>query len=863
MAVSLLKFSFKTNLVKSLLFEVISKISTYHYTFGKKEIWPTVYSVTNPTQIVSSETNPPEVADTFPYELESRGNIIYTKAIDANDVCAIVERRNWTAGIIYDMYDDYNTDYLADSGAASPDTAEFYVLNDEYNVYKCLYNNQGAASTSRPNGTSREPQSYEDGYVWKYMYTIPLYMRNKFMTSSIMPVVTALTNQFYSNGTIVNYSIQNKGNKLVRTNTYGLTEIIVINGGSGYVGGENDDSDFYFDPPNKLAEITSTISAGAVTTLTITEQGNGYSNQLAYAPKIYIDNPPAGGTRAEATAIITNGKLTGYTLTNPGAGYTSAPAVTVDTPPGGITEGDPAVPQFEAIVDGSGTVERIIIFDKGAGYTENALPTLKVKQSSTGVGLQLKEKYELDTYTIIKINGDGINPANPYSIKSIDVLQGGAFNAKPSGNLITFPQPQISGGTLPSVKLNWSYNSTTQKWFLSSVDVVEEGTGYSSPVYWDDESKPNNATSQFLKVGGCVLDLNIEEQRNDAILRPIINVSGEMDAIKVINEGLGYTYASAIVESKITTYVSGQRTQQALSSTIRAGYSNAIVQLDFGIGDIESKQSDVELSAVDGAINACRVLNSGTGGYNPNTKLTVVGDGTDCELVPVIRNGLIVGVNVKNPGKNYRYANVVIDGQGGTGASIKAIIAPKGGHGKDAIEELYANTIIFTSRLINEKLYNEVTLTAPYRQISIIKNFKKYGVDESYKNVTGSTCFLIRGNINALNTASFNVIDLESDPQIDQYMYLGSEANKYLVVEAAESNGSYLILLQPMNTSSTINPGDSVYILDGGAQKLFSVSSSTYPSINKYSGEMIFLQNKIKFVESAEQAVVLSTLIKF
>lgn len=110
MAVSLLKFSFKTNLVKSLLFEIISKISTYHYTFGKKEIWPTVYSVTNPTQVVSSETNPPEVSDTFPYELESRGNIIYTKAIDANDACAIVERRDWRAGIIYDMYDDYSTD---------------------------------------------------------------------------------------------------------------------------------------------------------------------------------------------------------------------------------------------------------------------------------------------------------------------------------------------------------------------------------------------------------------------------------------------------------------------------------------------------------------------------------------------------------------------------------------------------------------------------------------------------------------------------------------------------------------------------------------------------------------------------------
>ena len=50
-----------------------------------------------------------------------------------------------------------------------------------------------------------------DGYMWKYLYSIPIALRNKFLTDQYMPVVNALRGQFYSGGQLVNTVIQNAG----------------------------------------------------------------------------------------------------------------------------------------------------------------------------------------------------------------------------------------------------------------------------------------------------------------------------------------------------------------------------------------------------------------------------------------------------------------------------------------------------------------------------------------------------------------------------------------------------------------------------------------------------------------------------
>lgn len=103
------------------------------------------------------------------------------KKITTGDVSHVVPRHDWTSGRVYAQYRDTDTNLFS---------RDFYVMTDENNVYKCLYNNKGAASTVKPSDFSTLPFTLADGYTWKYMYTITLGDADKFLTTSHMPVKT-------------------------------------------------------------------------------------------------------------------------------------------------------------------------------------------------------------------------------------------------------------------------------------------------------------------------------------------------------------------------------------------------------------------------------------------------------------------------------------------------------------------------------------------------------------------------------------------------------------------------------------------------------------------------------------------------
>jgi phage tail sheath protein FI len=82
---------------------------------------------------------------------------------------------------------------------------------------------------------------------------------------------------------------------------------------------------------------TNTRRANAVTAISVTAQGTGYTS----APAVALTG--GGGTGATAVATVEGGKVTKITVTNPGTGYTSAPAVALT---GGAGNGATATASF-------------------------------------------------------------------------------------------------------------------------------------------------------------------------------------------------------------------------------------------------------------------------------------------------------------------------------------------------------------------------------------------------------------------------------------------------------------------------------------------------------------------------------------
>lgn len=71
---------------------------------------------------------------------------------------------------------------------------------------------------------------------------------------------------------------------------------------------------------------TATIGAGAVTAISVGNQGYGYGS----APSVAITG--GGGSGATATANLTSGKVTSITVNTGGTGYTTVPTITLTAP---------------------------------------------------------------------------------------------------------------------------------------------------------------------------------------------------------------------------------------------------------------------------------------------------------------------------------------------------------------------------------------------------------------------------------------------------------------------------------------------------------------------------------------------------
>lgn len=197
-----------------------------------------------------------------PTPVNSTANVEYTpwrdmyaaKRITTADVTHAVPRHDWTSGEVYTYYDDADTNLI--------ESDSFYVITEDYNVYKCLWNAGGAASTTKPTGVSSSPFTSADGYIWKYMYTVTTAKALKFLTNDYIPV-----QQLDSDDGTDQWDVQ------AAAVDGGVHVVKVTSGGSAY--GSAPAVTITGDGTGATAN--STITAGAVTAVTITAAGTGYT----------------------------------------------------------------------------------------------------------------------------------------------------------------------------------------------------------------------------------------------------------------------------------------------------------------------------------------------------------------------------------------------------------------------------------------------------------------------------------------------------------------------------------------------------------------------------------------------------------
>lgn len=304
---------------------------------------------------------PPAIGDTYDEEMAIRNNIIYAKRINASDVCYVVERIDWVSGAVYDRFDaNYSQTNLAASGASRVRDAKFYVLTPEKHVYKCIHNNYGLPSTVQPTGTdSSDVLETSDGYIWKYMYSIPISLQSRFLTTTHMPVLTSLQTRYY--------------------NSLGIDSVSIGDGGSGYQGGLVTTAAIDGDGSGAILKVIVNPTEGSIEKVKVLHGGSGYTHATCRViDAAQTGRGKYGSNYAQLVPFIKDGAIDHVSVVDPGIGYSADVQTTI------IVNGDGKEASLIPIVD-DGRIIDVIVNDPGYGYTETNL----VIESITGTGAEL------------------------------------------------------------------------------------------------------------------------------------------------------------------------------------------------------------------------------------------------------------------------------------------------------------------------------------------------------------------------------------------------------------------------------------------------------------------------------------------
>ena len=211
-----------------------------------------------------TDSAPPTPIDNVVDEMMYFRDMIAAKKITSGDVSYVNPRHDWTTGIVYDYYrGDYGATVnsavvttIAGGTDMFATTTKMYVRTSVGNVYKCMWNNSGAASTTEPTGTATTEFTTADSYIWKYMYTQTATETADFLTTDFMAVTT--------DSTVAAAAVDGA------VNLYHIA-----NGGAGYTNGTYTGQTLRGDGSN--ATFTLIVSGGAVSSVASTVAGTDYT----------------------------------------------------------------------------------------------------------------------------------------------------------------------------------------------------------------------------------------------------------------------------------------------------------------------------------------------------------------------------------------------------------------------------------------------------------------------------------------------------------------------------------------------------------------------------------------------------------
>lgn len=287
--------------------------------------------------------------------------------------------------------------------------------------------------------------------------------------------------------------------------------------------------------------------------------------------------------------------------------------------------------------------------------------------------------------------------------------------------------------------------------------------------------------------------------------------------------------------------------------------------------DPDFQQYTVQNAAVPGQIVGYRVTTKG-GVYSSAPALTVVGNGSGAKARAILNStGGVEAVEVgdsanapllSNMGSGYNYANVVVSDTnlaiGGTTAKIVPIFAPDAGLGADARDDLRSTSIMFNIKpegTVNDKW----VVDQGYRQIGVIKNILEYDSAGKFTGTEGVSLKKMRlttpaGDGNPVNGYA---ITFTNDVEIT-----GSTSTAKAWLDFYDDSDTIWYHQDETTGFRAFQDGEVITVEGYSASTLTLDSADIAPDVDRFSGDLLFINNVSEVTRDRAQTEDIKIVIK-
>lgn len=313
-----------------------------------------------------------------------------------------------------------------------------------------------------------------------------------------------------------------------------------------------------------------------------------------------------------------------------------------------------------------------------------------------------------------------------------------------------------------------------------------------------------------------------------------------------------------------------------------------------------------------GQLKTIIIKDRGEGLGIPNqvySRIPIKGDGTGAEATIIINNdSRVESVVISNGGSGYTFGRLDLNSGGFPtegiirSPSFEVVIPPKGGHGADIYRELGATSILIYSRLENDEQNPDFIVGNQISQIGIVANPLAYNSNEvlssdkasavgaiklgaGYEDATFSADSFITQTVGSGKTAVARVVSYDKTTGILKYWTdktnygfnfnntqniptYGFEVIKF--TSNPDVGGSINIVGETSTVPIDVTFGTS---LEPGIST--TINSRTYyvgqpfvqgisnPEVQKYSGDIIYIDNRPPITRSQNQKEDIKVILQF